>query len=71
MVRITREKLYRRYGRFAWQWLYTVHAPDSAGTPTMAGEGVGWARDAAKDAIRDGRATGPVVEMWDKKHPWK
>lgn len=64
MIKITRKKLERRQGKFAWSWLYTVHAPDAAGNPEMTGEGLGWAKAAAERAINAGRATGPVVCDW-------
>lgn len=61
---ITRSKIYHRRGRYAWTWVYTVHAPDPIGTPAMVGDCLGWAKDAARRAIADGRASGPVVVSW-------
>jgi hypothetical protein len=64
MTKITRG---RCRGYRGYTWVYTVHAPDGSGLcDTMVGTGVGWAREAARRAIEDGRSTGPVVESWRK-----
>lgn len=58
VVLITRGRVYRRGGRFAWVWRYTVNVP---GEPyPFAGEGIGWARDIARRKGGGRR----VVEAW-------
>jgi hypothetical protein len=56
---ITRERIFRRFGRFQWVWVYAVSVP---GEPyPFKGSPLSWARDIAKRYAHTGQT---IIETW-------